>query len=342
MAPTGSAPLPIATLGVRGIDLILSGRSDLEETEIAKSAARQQAGYEKARLRIMVPGETPSGSGQTAPTPTDQAALVREATGRHPQVLVVEPADAADRELARAVREARAAKVPVILLGRPLSAAPGSDAKPTSAPAAPEILVATAPWADSAQQLVAAAIRNARNAKLKPEGGAFILVNTAADFLLPDRLAALRAALQAAGITAIEELRFARDNQAAHTLLIQRLGANAKPVLVFSLDAQGTTASNQAVGEIIKERPFIQAGYTSDDTQSRMVAVGEFAALAEFAPAKLIRKAISTAVAVAQGRELPSRVDLPILVHVSPANSVAPHMQAEYRQNSKKFREQGE
>src|SRR5207248_93539 len=135
-------------------------------------------------------------------TRTDQAALVREAVGRHPppQVLIVEPAEPADSDLARAVWEARAAKIPVILLGRPLAAASRSDPKPASPPPAPEILVAPPPFADSARELVAAAIRNAKNAKLKPERGALILVNTAADFLSADRLAALRAALQAAGI----------------------------------------------------------------------------------------------------------------------------------------------
>ena len=337
---TGTAPLPTATLGVRSIELIMSGRLDLEETEVEKSAARQQAGYEKARLRVTVPGESPSGEGQSAATPTDQATLVREAVARHPQVLIVEPADPADPDLARAVREARAAKIPVILLGRPFSAAAasGSDAKAASPspPPAPEILVAPPAFADSAKQLVAAAIRNARNAKLKPEGGALILVNTAADFLSPDRLAALRAALQAAGITSIEELRFAKDNQAAHKLLIQRLWADSKPVLVFSVDGQGTLAANQAVSEIAPERPFIQAGYCSDESQFRMVAAGEFAAQAEYAPSRLIRKGISTAVAVAQGREVPSRVDVPVEIRVSPEKTGAPGMQAQYRQQQKK------
>src|SRR5262249_28794808 len=92
LASSGAAPLPIATLGVRSLDLTLSGRMDPEETEVEKSAARQQAGLEKARLRISVPGESPTGQGQSAATPTDQATLVREAVARHPQVLIVEPA----------------------------------------------------------------------------------------------------------------------------------------------------------------------------------------------------------------------------------------------------------
>src|SRR5262249_7992606 len=150
------------------------------------------------------------------------------------------------------------------------------------------------------------------------------------------------AALQAAGITSVEELRFAKDNQVAHKLLVQRLRTDSKPVLVFSIDSQGTSAANQAISEIVQERPFIQAGYNSDESHSRMVAVGEFAALAEYVPTRLIRKAISTAVTVAQGRDVPSRVEVAVVVHVSPEKSGAPGVQAHYREQSKKAMEKGE
>ena len=34
--------------------------------------------------------------------------------------------------------------------------------------------------------------------------------------------------------------------------------------MVFSVDSESTTASNEAVGNIGEERPFIRAGYTSE------------------------------------------------------------------------------
>ncbi len=52
---------------------------------------------------------------------------MRQALGRKPQVLIVEPEDPADAELARAVGEALAAKVPVVVLGRPIA---GVEKKP--------------------------------------------------------------------------------------------------------------------------------------------------------------------------------------------------------------------
>jgi hypothetical protein len=56
----------------------------------------------------MVTGEdrstAPSQPGSTA---KDEATLVCEAVARHPQAVIVEPADPADRDLAQAVQEAR-------------------------------------------------------------------------------------------------------------------------------------------------------------------------------------------------------------------------------------------
>jgi ABC-type sugar transport system substrate-binding protein len=328
--------LPSPSTGVRNIELILTARADPEDTEIEKSAARVQAGLDKARIKITVVGEEPASGGQEAPkNPSAQAKLVREAVARHPQALIVELADPADRELVQAVQEARAAKVPVVLLGRALSAEPNLQGANQKTSSANLIVVAPPPFADSARQLVASAIRNARNAKLNPEGGALIMVNTAGDPLIADRVAAIREALTATGIIAIDEIRFMRDFQAGKKLLVERLRSDPKPTLVLSADAQGTSAANQGATEIAGERPFIQAGYVADDHLSRLVAMGEFGALAEFATTRLTRKAVSTAVAAAQGRDVASRVELPVVIQDSPPKSGAPGVQARYQARKK-------
>ena len=74
--------------------------------------------------------------------------------------------------------------------------------------------------------------------------------------------------------------------------------------MVFSFDFTSTTASNTVAGDIVEKRPFIQAGYTSDDNLPRMARHGEFAGIGEYVPIRLVRKAIDTAVAAAQGREV--------------------------------------
>src|SRR5262249_20648276 len=152
-------------------------------------------------------------------------------------------------------------------------------------------------------------------AKLNPEAGAILLINSAGDTLLPDRVAAVRAALEAAGIHAIQEVRFVRDNQSAQSLLAERLKADPKPTLVFTFDFAATTGSNSVAGEIASGRPFIQAGYTSEENLLRMATAGEFAALAHYAPSRLIRRAITAAVASAQKQEVASPVEIAIVVH---------------------------
>jgi ABC-type sugar transport system substrate-binding protein len=320
-APGSYDPAP----GIKTVELVLSGRVDPEEAEVEKSAARVQAGLEKARLRATPP---PASSAKSGSTTTNQAKEFREALARHPHAIIVEPADPTDRDLAQAIAEARAAKVPVVVLGRAISVEPQAQA---ARPAAPLIKLEAPSFTETGRKIVASAIRNAKNAKLDPTGGALILVNTAADFLVAERVAALRDALQAAGITAIDEVTFASDLDAGAKLVIERLKADAKAVFVFFVDVQGGTAANLASGEVAGERPFIQAGFTSDENLSRMVSVGEFAAVAEYIPARAVRKAVSLAVAAANGRAVPERVEAPMEFKDSPPKSGAPAMQARYK-----------
>ena len=66
-----------------------------------------------------------------------------------------------------------------------------------------------------------------------------------------------------------------------------------------------------------------------------MVAHGQFAAIAEFASSRLTRKAVSVAVAVAQGREVKSPVDITILIHESPTSAGLPAAQSSYRPDAR-------
>ena len=52
-----------------------------------------------------------------------------------------------------------------------------------------------------------------------------------------------------------------------------------------------------------------------------MIRVGDFAAVAGFVPNRLIRKAITTAVSLAQGHEVPSRVEFAVEVPWRPVNA---------------------
>jgi ABC-type sugar transport system substrate-binding protein len=334
---TGSAPIrsvsASSTASARSIELILNKHADAELTEVLKSAARTQAGLDRVRVTTWVVGEARADQAQGNSTPLPASELVREAIDRHAMALIIEPADPADQALSERIGEARAAGIPVVLLDRDLSTTePRSPRTSTgSKPVAPLIVVGPEPFAATARQLVAAAMRNAVNSKLKPEAGAFILINSAADSLVQDRNAAIREALKAAGINAITEVRFAGDAQTGAMLLTERLQADPKPPMVFSVDSTSTTAAGETINEIIEDRPFVLAGYTADESLVKLAATGRFAALAEFAPARVIRRAVTTALAASQGQNVTSRVNVSIPVAESPSKSGVPQLQGFFK-----------
>src|SRR6516165_10609721 len=88
-APGSGTATPGQSSSTITIDLILSGRTDAEETEIQKAGARTQAGFDKVRLHIIDPRESPDSPGKTAATPQNQAQLVRAAVARHLHALVL-------------------------------------------------------------------------------------------------------------------------------------------------------------------------------------------------------------------------------------------------------------
>jgi len=326
--------------GAKAIALVLA-RHDPDDAEILKSAARTQAGYDTVKLDITMLGDQD--------LPAQQAGLVHEALARHPLALILEPADTEDKHLAEAVSEAQRQGVPVLFLYRPLSAAPvetqasaGGGATTSTSPAQasadksaapprsaqtskPPILVGAPSFGPSAKLLVESAMRNAKNGGLDPKRGAFLIVNTVSDAFADDRTGAIREALQNAGINSVDEVRFAYKADLANKILSERLKANTKAVMVFALDSQCLTTIRQMTSKPeFVDRPFALAGYVSDDKLVPFIQNGFMAALAEFASTRLVRKAITAAAAVAQGKDVPQQIDIPVIFHDSPPGSGVP------------------
>ncbi|MFI5455385.1 MAG: sugar ABC transporter substrate-binding protein [Isosphaerales bacterium] len=331
--PAGWETEPAAA---KTLELILD-RRDPDEEGIVSAAARIQGGLDMVKLKISLLGEQD--------LPARQVDLVREALARHPLALIVEPADPTDRRLAQVIDEARGEGVPVVLLGRSLAGDQGtspnlanakpatgnSPTQPGTGPGAatvpnprsrkPLVVVKPPPFASSAQQLVASAIRNAKNAHLAPQGGAVLVINTIGDPFIQDRVAAIRSALEAIGISTIKEVSFSKMSEEGSKLLTARLKADPKLVLVFSVDSLSSMAARTAMNQILLVRPFIAAGYAAEESYASATQMGDFAAVALFAPTRQVRKAVNAAVALAQGRTVPSLIELPIVVSDSPADS---------------------
>lgn len=322
-APAVVAPAPEGSVAAspdsKSIELVLD-RHDPEESEVFKTAARTQAGRERVRLRLstLAPSDLSS----------HQAELVREAMSRRPIALIVEPADPADPRLAQAVAEA-SVLVPVFLLDRPLVASPSAGA-PKPAPGRVTV-VAPPPFSESAGRLVASAIRCAKNASLDPTAGAILVINTVSDPFVDDRAAALRDQLKAAGVKQITEIRFAQKVEDAVKQLTERLKTDAKPSMVFAVDSPSMTASREASNQLVDERPFVTAGYTAEEQLGQTARTGDLAAVAEFIPTRIVRKAVSLAAQAAAGNPAPEKVELAIVFHDSPPDAGLPRTQSFYK-----------
>jgi ABC-type sugar transport system substrate-binding protein len=330
-ADVETAPAP-----ARPIELVL-GQHGPEEAEAWKTFARNHAGISTVKLKL----SSLEGSDSKA----KQGELVREAVARHPRVLIVEPADPADPKLAEAIHAAQGEGIPVVLMGRSLAgdqAAPASpgQTKPksnslapdstatnaahdtaTSATSQPVVVVAPPPFGPSAEEMVVSALRNAKDAQLSPEGGAIILINTVGDPFIAERTAAIARALKSAGIKRIDELRFATEFKDGEKLLKAQLAANPKTALVFTIDSIGASIVRTTCQSNFKFRSFVVAGYSGEDQIPDLARMAHTAAVADFTPKRLIQKAISTAVALIQGKDVPRRVELPITVQDQPGNA---------------------
>jgi ABC-type sugar transport system substrate-binding protein len=316
-------------------------RHDPEDAETLKSAARTQAGYDKVKLEITMLGDSD--------LPAQQAGLVQAALARNPLALILEPADTEDKHLARAVAQAQDQGVPVLFLYRALSAAAlgshtsasggatasksadrasadHSSAKSQSADALnPPILIGAPSFGTSAKQLVESAIRNAKNGRLDPKRGAIVVINTVSDAFSNDRASALHEALKKAGINPIDEVRFAYTADRADKVLSERFKVNPKATMVFATDSLCLSTIRQLItqGEFA-DHHFVMAGYVSDDRLVPFSQHGDMAALAEFNATRLVRKAITAAAAVSEGKNVPEHTEIPVLIHDSPPGSGLP------------------
>jgi ABC-type sugar transport system substrate-binding protein len=324
-------PEPVAA---RAFELVLD-KHDVSQEGLVAAAARKQAGYENVMLKVTALGEQDP--------PARQVDLVRDALARRPPALIVEPSDPTDQRMAQVIDRARDEGVPVVLLNRPLPgdepAANPNDAKaggsaptepgtrkhtaiaPKPGSRRPLVLVKPPSFTESAQQLVASSLRNAKSANLEPMGGAIIMINSAGDAYIRERATAIRKVLEAIGINKIREIAFSQNSEIGTELLIERLKADPKIMLVFTVDSLTSLATREALNQIVLERPFIVAGYAAEKSYVTATRQSDFAALAEYVPTQLVRRAVTTAVELVRGQGVPGVLEIPIVLHDSPEDS---------------------
>jgi ABC-type sugar transport system substrate-binding protein len=316
----------------RPIEVILGSHAP-DEAEGWKSAARMQAGLDKAKHNVSVlEADSPK---------SKQAEQIREALARHPRALVIEPADPADPDLANAVLAARGQGIPVVLVGQPLTGVKPATATADAAGAkssasherqAPAVVIEPK-FAASAKQVVDAAIRVTKVSEIDPSGGAIVAVCTDVDPFTAQRVLAIKEALKAAGIANVIDVPVPNDSKAGEKILKETLKAHNKIVMLFGVDAASSLAVREVVAAQDADRLMIAACFTTEDHVANVSRIPHFAAVAEFTPTRVLRKAISTAIALAQGKEMPPVVEFRINIAESSINSNA--LNAQFQSSTK-------
>ncbi len=305
----------------RSIELVMD-RHDPEESEIVRAAARTQAGRERVRLRISAL--------ENSDLSSHQAELVRQAAERKPVAVIVEPADPSDPRLAQVVAETSVI-TPVFVLYRPLDGLKKEGSAATKPARGRVIMIVPPSFTESAGQLVASAIRNAKNASLDPTAGAIVVVNTVSDPFVDERARAIRDQLKRAGVKEVNEIRFASRVEDCVRQLTERLKKDPKPTLVFGVDSPSMSGCREVSNQLVEERPFITAGYSADEQLGMTARSGDLAAVADFMPTRLVRKAIAMAAEVADGKAVPDTIELAIVFHDSPSSTGIPRTQSFYK-----------
>ncbi len=167
------------------------------------------------------------------------------------------------------------------------------------------------------------------------------MVSSVGDSFVADRLVAIKNALNAVGITTIHETRLPADDADPAKSIEASLKANPKTILMFAVDRSSSAAVKKVVDADVDHRLFVVSCYTGEETVSELSKMTKFAAVAQFSPMRLLRKAVSTAAALVQGQDVPPVVECAVNVTDSTATAAMYRTQAVRSQQTAESAEKG-
>ena len=109
-------------------------------------------------------------------------------------------------------------------------------------------------------------------------------------------------------------MSFDGDSKAGEKLLKAFTTDHPKISMLFGIDSPSTMAVRDVINATDAARMMIAGCYTTEDQMSTMSRMPQIAAVAEFTPTRLLRRAISLAVTLSQGKTMPSVVEFRINV----------------------------
>jgi ABC-type sugar transport system substrate-binding protein len=288
-----SRPLESAerAVGAKEIALVLPAVETVS-TANWEVAVRQEAGLINVLTSLYRPAP---GS-----PPGRQAELIREAAGRSPSALIVVPGEPG--AIASALAEVRDRGMPVVVLGRevPVTGKP----LPT---------VTTRPLAGSTREMIAAARAEARANGFADGIKAVVFARGPLDIDSQARLDLVLAELKAADVPALPPVVFSTQTPAAATMLTEALAKDPDVgVVVADSDMAISAAVMIRLGrdQADSGRPFSLVGYCLDKQSLDLVGYDQCAGLIDLNLRAAGRQAVEAAVALADGRAVPDRIEV--------------------------------
>jgi len=252
--PTRVKPLPSAggSVGTKATLLILVVPNlPTKDLEVWAMRAQHEANDKRAIFRIMGPSPTE--------TAADQPTAVRRALAEKPSALLVYPGDSP--ELPKALAEAEAKGVPVVLIDKSIPAPEGSK---------PFTVVGPAPYEESAKKIVATTIEDLKKASQPINGTAIVLADKVVDRTSGERVAALKAAAETAKFRQVVTVPFdSTDQNAAKKAVLAAVKAYPDISVVLTDDGEGMYGAAVARGDSKGKPIFFVGGYT--DYRSSMI-----------------------------------------------------------------------
>jgi ABC-type sugar transport system substrate-binding protein len=309
--PTGPPSAPSAATTPGRAETPAPARSRLVELILSQPNAdrlflaqflRRDTGLKRCAFRLTVPE-----SGQSFSAP-QLAAAIRSAAGRSTGAIIVEPID--DQEVRKALSDARAKGVAVVLLDRTL---------PTSSPGTSFPYATLTGFEQGGKEVVAAVTDDAKLFKFPPEARIVVLENRTKDLHSQRRLDALTSALKAAGCP-FDLLSFDGEQKGAHEALSEYLKTH-KLCMVFGDDEYGLSGAFQLLAErhTKGKREFLIGGFAACDARLDEYVKGGSQGLVNRNTEGFARKLLALALDQMDQKPVPERneVEMPF-IHTPP------------------------
>jgi ABC-type sugar transport system substrate-binding protein len=290
MAPPPNPSSPIAVPETARTIFMVMPVPPEADTEGWSVVAQREANNERVIFRSLGPGPDESS--------TAEPALVRRAVDDGASALIVVASDAPG--LAEAMAEAESKKVPVVVIGRPITAPPGSP---------PFTNVAPRSFDPTAEQLVRAALADAKKAGHGADGTASILVDRAGGAFTVDRAAALEAAATKAGLKVrLVGFEPPADSPSAAEAMRTILGTLDLTILLAA-DDQAMQMATSARKTLAPRLKVFVAGYASHRNAMMPGVYGSESAFVEYRSEEMGRLAVQAALDRLRGEEPGRKVE---------------------------------